>query len=84
MVFTASHSSSLSCEMVGRFSAGSTASTAFEVVPVYVQHQPHFAQRVDGPAAASHVFQLAPLAASSHDARLAINCVFDSITVSMI
>ena len=62
MVFTASQSSSLRCEMVGRFSAGSTSSTAAQVLPMHVQHQPHFAQSVDGALQQhAHIFQLAPL-----------------------
>ena len=62
IVLTASHSPSLRCEMVGRFSAGSTASTASQIVLVHVQHQPDLAQRVDG-AFEQHadVFQLAAL-----------------------
>ena len=47
IVFTASHSSSLKCEMVGFFSAGSTASTAPRILLCDVQHQPDLAQRVD-------------------------------------
>ena len=67
IVFTASHSSSLRCEMVGRLSAGRTPAPS-QIVLVHVQHQPHFAQRVDG-AFEQHldVLQLAAFAASCHD-----------------
>ena len=85
IVFTASHSSSLKCEMVGFFNAGSTPSTAFEVFLVHVQHQPDFAERVDR-AFEQHpdVFQLLRFHASFHGGLLAISWVFDSSTVSMI
>ena len=50
IVFTATHSSSLSDEIVGRCSAGSSASTFVEVRAPDVQHQADAALRLDGGA----------------------------------
>ena len=62
MVFTASHSSSLRCEMVGRFSAGSTASTAARLSLWTLSISPTLPSALMAPSSSMlHVFELAPL-----------------------
>ena len=64
MVFTATHSLSLSVEMVGLLSAGSTFSTACQVLASHIQHQPDAALRFHRAAQhESDVFNLLALAA---------------------
>ena len=48
MVLTASHSSSLRCEMVGRLKRGQHAEHGLEIVLVHVEHEADLAERVDG------------------------------------
>ena len=85
IVFTATHSSSLSDEIVGRCSAGSSASTSVEVRTPDVQHQPDAALRLDrGAQQQRDVLDLGPLPLVGSAASLAMSCVFDSITVSRI
>ena len=50
MVFTATHCYRSTCEIVGLFSAGSTFSTAWQVIDLDVQHQPDSALCFHGPA----------------------------------
>ena len=83
---TASHSSSLSCEIVGFFKRRQHREHCRQICFLDVQHQADFAQRVDR-AFEQHanVFEFAPF--STRRPRhlvFAINWVFDSRTVSMI
>ncbi len=85
MVFTASHSSSLRCEMVGRLSAGSTASTAARLSWCTLSISPTLPSALMAPS--SSIFMSSSLRrfhSSCQDCLLAINWVFDSSTVSMI
>ena len=62
MVLTASHSSSLRCEMVGRLRAGQHGEHGRQMVLVHVEHEADFAEGVDG-AIEQHadIFQFAAL-----------------------
>ncbi len=62
MVLTASHSSSLSVEMVGLQQRRQLLEHGCQIVTAHVQHQPHLAQSGDG-ALEQHgeVFELVPL-----------------------
>src|SRR4029077_9324561 len=85
MVLTASHSSSLRCEMVGRLRAGSTASTAVKLSLWTLSMSPTLPSALMAPSSSMRISSsLRRFLRSSHDVLLAINWVFDSMTVSMI
>ena len=85
MVLTASHSSSLRCEMVGRLSAGNTASTAARLSRWTFSMSPTLPRALMAPCSSMRMSSsFCRLAGSSQEPLLAINWVFDSSTVSMI
>src|SRR5579872_1063981 len=85
MVFTASQSSSLRCEIVGRFNAGSTASTRSRQSRWTLSIKPTLPRALIAPSRSMHMSSsLRRFHASFQDSTLTMSCVFDSITVSMI
>ena len=85
IVFTATHSGSLSDEIVGRCSAGKLRQDAVEILAPHVEHQPDTPVRFDRRLQQQRdVLDLVPLPLVVERPRLATSCVFDSITVSRI
>ena len=84
IVFTASQPSSLSVEIVGRLSAGSTASTASRLIFSTLSIKPTLPSALIAPS--SSIFMSSSFwrfSGSFQESTLAINWVLDSSTVSM-